>query len=198
MNLELYGSRGRAYSWVIVFVHTRLKCACSDRILRPQTELQGHGAVWRKRVEVKNRLRGGLRKLLETAVLFARALLLISLQVFTHQIESRRDAQIDHDHLCRLVHVVLNRRGCGCDIVLCQVRAIISDVNRERFAGWFLVPWYEVAAGDLVCQTAFAFESQLHCAWFVCIERLEHKLMQQVIVVGVEREGFDSLVIQQN
>ena len=65
-------------------------------------------------------------------------LLLVVLEVFAEQFESRRDAQIQHHRVRRLVHVVFDGRGCRGDVVLRQARAIVGHVDGKRFDSRFL------------------------------------------------------------
>ncbi len=92
----------------------------------------------------------------------AGGLLLQGLQVFAEQVEARRDAEIDHDHVGGLCQVVADGNRVGGDVVLRQLRAVVGHVDRQRFGRRLLLPRSEVAADDLVRETASAFELELH------------------------------------
>ncbi len=98
----------------------------------------------------------------QATVFSARTLLLVGLQVFTEQVKSRRNAQINHYHVRGLGQVVPYRRGGGGDIVLRQTRAVVGHVNGERLVLRLLVPGKEVTPHHLIRETSLAFKADFH------------------------------------
>src|SRR5215469_17143785 len=96
----------------------------ANRIFRVQAELQCNRAARSKRIEVKNRLRCGLSKLLKAPSLLSGALFDVCLQVLAKKIESRWNSEIDHDHVRRFIEIVLDGCCCHRNIVLGKVGTI--------------------------------------------------------------------------
>jgi len=106
------------YLRIVVLVHPRLERARTNGILRAKAETQRDGLARSKGIEVKDRLGGCKTELFQATALKSFALLQVCLQVLIQQLKSRRDSQIDHDHVCVFIQIVLDyRRGIG-DVVL--------------------------------------------------------------------------------
>ena len=126
------------------------------------------------------------------------ALLAVSIQVLAEQVKSWRNAQVHHHHVGALGQVVFHGRGGGGNVILRQARAIVIHINGERLVLRLLVPGHEVAAHNLVSQSALPFKLDLHSRGFLGISTLEHELMQQVIVLRSERQLLRHLAIEQH
>ncbi len=137
-------------------------------------------------------------ELFQAAAFPARGLLLEGLQVFTEQVKAGRNAQVHHHHICGFGQVVLDGGGGGSDVILRQAGAVVGDVDRQRFAGRFLVPRYEVAAHYLVGQAALARETEFDGVDACRRGILERELVKQVVVVRRQRECAGGLAVDRD
>ena len=106
------------------------------------------------------------------------------------------NAEVDHDHVGGLGEIVADGDLGGGDVILGQLGAVVGDVHGERLGGGPLLPGSEGAADDLVGEAAGAFKLELHGVGLLCVDALEDELMQQVVVLRGEGEGFNWLAVE--
>src|SRR5215469_15074752 len=133
--LQLHRTGHRADLGIVVLVDPGPEGPRANGILGTQTKTQSHSIARRERIKVKDGLGRGEAELLQSTALLRDALLLIRLQIFTKQVESGRNAEIDHDHVGRFGKIVLDGSRGGCDVILREMGPIVGYVDGQRLAG---------------------------------------------------------------
>src|SRR5579872_342594 len=124
------------------------------------------------------------------STLQCRTFLLVVLEIFTEQFESRRYAQVQDHHLGRLVEIVSHRSGRCRDVVLNQARAIVGHIDGKWLEGWFLLPRQEIGANYLIGNPALAVKTNLDVARRFLINALQCELMEQIIGLRTQNKSL--------
>ena len=104
-------------------------------------------------------MRGRHIEFLQPAAFHSRTFVEVSLQVFAQQIEAGRNSEIDHDHVRGLGEIVSDRCGRRSNVILREMRAIVSDGNRKCLCLRLFGPGKIVTADYLVRETSLAIET---------------------------------------